>query len=75
MPPSFLLCAYNDPGNAKNEASLYLKLLTAKIPAELHIYGTGGHGFGVRNDRGIAVETWPARFHDWLGDIGMLKAK
>lgn len=75
MPPSFLLCAYNDPGNARNEANLYLKLLAAKIPAELHIYSTGGHGFGVRNDRGYAEETWPARFLDWLGDVGMLKAK
>jgi endo-1,4-beta-xylanase len=75
MPPSFMLCAYNDPGNARNEANLFVKLQTAQIPAELHIYSTGGHGFGVRNDRGYAVETWPARFHDWLGDVGMLKAK
>jgi len=74
-PPSFLLCAYNDPGNAVNEANLFLKLHAANIPAELHIYNTGGHGFGVRNDRNIAVESWPARFHDWLKDIGMLAPK
>jgi endo-1,4-beta-xylanase len=73
--PSFLLCAFNDPGNANNEANLFLKLKAANVQSELHIYSTGGHGFGVRNDRGIAVETWPARFVDWMNDIGMLKAK
>jgi acetyl esterase/lipase len=73
--PSFLLCAFNDSGNATNEANLFLKLKAAGVPAELHIYGTGGHGFGVRNDRSIAVETWPARFLDWMKDVGMLKAK
>jgi endo-1,4-beta-xylanase len=75
MAPSFLLCAYNDPGNAVNEANLFLKLKAANVPAELHIYSTGGHGFGVRNDRGIAVETWPGRFVDWMNDIGMGKGK
>jgi endo-1,4-beta-xylanase len=75
MAPSFLLCAYDDSGNANNEANLFLKLKAAKVPAEIHIYATGGHGFGVRSDRSIAVETWPARFRDWMGDIGMLKAK
>jgi len=76
MAPSFLLCAFNDPnGNAKNEANLFLKLQAANVPTELHIYSTGGHGFGVRNDRGFAVETWPARFRDWMNDIGMLKPR
>jgi endo-1,4-beta-xylanase len=73
--PSYLLCAYNDNGNVVKQANLFLKLQAAKIPAELHIYGTGGHGFGMRTDRGIAVETWPQRFRDWMGDIGMLKEK
>jgi len=74
-PPAFLLCAYDDNGNAVNEANLFLKLKAAKVPAELHIYGAGGHGFGVRADRYIAVETWPDRFRDWMNDIGMLKKK
>jgi endo-1,4-beta-xylanase len=75
MAPSFLLCAFNDPGNANNEANLFLKLKAANVQTELHIYSTGGHGFGVRNDRGYAVETWPSRLQDWMKDIGMLKAK
>lgn len=73
--PSFLLCAYDDAGNANNLANLFIKLRAAKVPAELHIYGTGGHGFGVRNDRSIAEETWPTRFVDWMRDIQMLPKK
>lgn len=73
--PSFLLCAYDDGGNANNLANLFLKLRAAGVPAELHIYGTGGHGFGVRSDRSLAQETWPGRFRDWMKDIGMLAPK
>jgi endo-1,4-beta-xylanase len=73
MAPSFLLCAFNDPGNATAEANLFLKLKAANVQSELHIYSTGGHGFGVRNDRKLAEETWPARLYDWMGDIGVVK--
>jgi endo-1,4-beta-xylanase len=75
MAPSFLMCAYNDQGNARNLANLFLKLQAAKVPAELHIYATGGHGFGVRSDRGLAEETWPARFVEWMKDMNLLSPK
>jgi endo-1,4-beta-xylanase len=75
MAPSFLMCAYDDNGNANNLANLFIKLRAAGVPAELHIFGAGGHGFGVRSDRGLAEETWPARFRDWMKDIGMLAPK
>jgi endo-1,4-beta-xylanase len=74
-PPSFLACAYNDKGNVAKQANLFLRLQTAGVPAELHIYSTGGHGFGVRTDRGLAVETWTQRFFDWMQDSGMLGKK
>ncbi len=73
--PSFLLCAYDDPNNAENIANLFIRLRAAKIPAELHVYGAGGHGFGVRHDRSLSVENWPAQFTAWLEDLGMLGAK
>jgi endo-1,4-beta-xylanase len=74
-PPTFLLAAYNDSGNATTLTNLFLKLKAANVPAEIHIYGTGGHGFGVRSDRSLAVESWPQQFRNWMGDIGMLKSK
>lgn len=75
MSPSFLLCSYDDSGNANNLSNLFLKLKAARVPAELHIYASGGHGYGVRTDRKLPHETWPARFHDWMKDIGMLTPK
>jgi acetyl esterase/lipase len=48
-PPVFLACAYNDrPDISEGLAEVYLKFKKAGVPAELHIYGTGGHGFGLR---------------------------
>lgn len=72
-PPAFLLCAYDDR-MPEQLATFFLALRRAGVPAELHIYGRGGHGFGVRADRPeYAVSAWPQRFVDWLGDGGFLK--
>jgi dipeptidyl aminopeptidase/acylaminoacyl peptidase len=55
-------------------AAFFTALRKAGVNAELHIYSTGGHGFGVRSDRPtMAVSGWHARFYDWLGDRGFLK--
>jgi endo-1,4-beta-xylanase len=72
-PPAFLLCAYDDrPPEAL--ANFFAALKRAGVPAELHIYAHGGHGFGVRPDRpDLAISRWPDRFVEWLGDSGFLK--
>ena len=44
----------------------YLALRKAKVPAELHIYGTGGHGFGMRPSDTQAPGDWPGRLELWL---------
>ena len=49
-------------------------LKTAKVPAELHVYATGGHGFGMRKaDQPYA--TWPKRVEDWLRATGVTGTK
>jgi endo-1,4-beta-xylanase len=70
-PPTLLIAAVDDRDSiAIGSAELYLALRKASVPVELHIYGSGGHGFGLRpGDR--AVDKWPERLVDWLGDIGM----
>jgi dipeptidyl aminopeptidase/acylaminoacyl peptidase len=40
-------------------------LRKAGVPTELHIYATGGHGYGMR-DTGQNVNSWPQRAADWL---------
>jgi endo-1,4-beta-xylanase len=74
-PPAFLACTYTDrPTISRNLASFYLDLKAAGVPAELHIYNSGGHGFGVR-PTGRPVSTWADRFLDWMKDRGYLESK
>ncbi|MDQ6700782.1 MAG: alpha/beta hydrolase, partial [Acidobacteriota bacterium] len=47
-PPAFMLCADNDKGPSTAIPALYQAFKTAGVPAELHIYASGGHGFGLR---------------------------
>ena len=46
-PPTFLVHASNDGIGPENSIALYLALKKAGVPAELHVYTTGGHGFGL----------------------------
>ena len=55
-PPWFFVHAAND--SAENSIHMYLALRKAKVPAELHIYGSGGHGFGLRPGTKPAA-SWP----------------
>jgi dienelactone hydrolase len=73
-PPIFLLAGYKDrPDISRGLAEVYLRFKDLNIPAELHLYATAGHGFGVRERNKSAVGTWPARFEEWLSELGMLK--
>jgi endo-1,4-beta-xylanase len=54
-------------------ATVYLKYKQAGVPAEIHIYSSAGHGFGISKSNQGAVARWPERFMDWLADIGLMK--
>jgi acetyl esterase/lipase len=72
-PPAFMSCAAGDePTMAVNLTGLFLRLQQAGVGAELHIYGAGGHGYGVRQ-RPLAVSSWPQRFLEWMTDRGLLR--
>ena len=76
MPVTFMLCADNDSGPSAALAGLYPMLKAAHIQTELHVYATGGHGFGINpNTKSVApvATTWQLRLGDWLKTIGMLK--
>jgi endo-1,4-beta-xylanase len=73
-PPVFLVCGYKDrPDISRGLAEVYVRFKEAGVLAELHIYATAGHGFGVREKNRGAVATWPARFEEWLAELGMLR--
>ncbi len=71
-PPFFFAQAHDDRVTSLNSALLYLELKRAGVPAELHIYETGGHGYGLRRTD-QPVTTWPARMEAWLRSGGFLK--
>jgi acetyl esterase/lipase len=71
-PPMFLVHAGDDRILAENSVQLYLALRKAKVPAELHVYPKGGHGFGLRPSEHPVV-TWPRRCEEWMRSQGLLK--
>ena len=74
FPPAFLACSYTDRKDiSEGLAETYLRFKRAGVPAELHIYSTGGHGFGLRATNKKPVGAWIARFDEWMADSGFLK--
>lgn len=70
-PPMFFVHASNDPVSSENSTSLYRELKKNSVPAELHLYASGGHGFGL--GREAPSNTWPKRCEDWFKLHSLLK--
>jgi len=65
-PPLFLTVAHDDQtGIMEDTLRVYAAWRKARVPAELHIFWKGGHGFGMRK-RGNPIDAWPDRLADWL---------
>jgi acetyl esterase/lipase len=71
-PPSFILQAENDPVHVENATAYFLALKQAKVPAELHIYTEGGHGYGLRRTA-LPITAWPDLVDTWLKTIKMVR--
>jgi acetyl esterase/lipase len=72
MPPTFILQTADDKASSPDGAAIFFRaLLAAQVPAEIHIYETGGHGFGMKPQAdGGFVGDWPARTLEWLKKRG-----
>jgi acetyl esterase/lipase len=70
-PPTFIAMTADDPLSMEPALSYFQALQHAKVLAELHVYPTGGHGYGLRRTT-AAVTTWPDRVTDWLTASGWL---
>jgi acetyl esterase/lipase len=70
-PPTFMVMAEDDPVHVENVYAYGLALKAAKVPTELHVYPTGGHGYGLRPTKDN-VTTWPLRVADWMQRAGLL---
>ena len=66
-PPIFIFQTADDQyGNSALVMASAMRL--AKLPVELHILPTGGHGYGLRPGK-PAPDTWPGLAEKWLGII------
>src|SRR5712692_7950031 len=73
-PPVFMVCADDDRSHVEPTVKFYLELEANRIPAEMHIYASGGHGFGLRPTRKPApVMGWPERLKEWLEERNISK--
>ncbi|MHB9010120.1 MAG: alpha/beta hydrolase [Limisphaerales bacterium] len=73
-PPTFITITQDDPVRVENALFYALALKQAAVPVELHLYPTGGHGYGLRRTE-QTVTTWPDRASDWMRSRGWLQKK
>lgn len=71
-PPTFLVLADDDKSVVpRNSVEFYLALKKNNVPAEIHIFAEGGHGFGM-NKKNLPVDKWPELFYNWLKAIKII---
>jgi dipeptidyl aminopeptidase/acylaminoacyl peptidase len=71
-PPTFLVLADDDKGVVpRNSVEFYLALKENNVPAEMHIFAEGGHGFGM-NKKNLPVDQWPELFLNWLKAVKVI---
>ncbi len=71
-PPAFLVHASDDTGvKPDNSIVYYQALVKNKVPAEMHLYQKGGHGFGLNNR--TTKDQWILRCKAWMETNGWLK--
>lgn len=73
MPVTFIAQALDDPiSSIDNSLLLYSALRQVNVPAEMHLFQTGGHGWGL-GKKGSPVAAWPELFKTWAKDNGFWK--
>lgn len=71
-PPTFLAHAADDPiASVGHSLVMFDALRAAKVPAELHVFEKGGHGWGLGMP-GTLVAQWPQLFASWARSHGFM---
>ncbi len=71
-PPTMLIQTEDDKSYINSSLFYYYALKEAGVPASMHLYSKGGHGYGLR-DTGARVNEWPDRAEDWFREIGVIE--
>jgi len=65
-PPTMLVHAADDTSvPVENSLLMYDALRKARVRSELHVFDSGGHGFGLRSVAGKDVAAWPTLVQNW----------
>jgi acetyl esterase/lipase len=74
FPPTFITVAADDTVTPANDCMQFFRhLQTLEVPAELHVYQNGGHGFGLGTPE-CRCSSWLDLFRSWLAGRGLLAA-
>lgn len=75
-PPTWLCLAADDHTvpPLPNAGAYFVALRAANIPAEIHVFETGGHGFGIANTVGKPVAAWPMLLTQWARSHGFFRS-
>ncbi len=71
-PTTFLIQTEDDGIRVENSLVYYLALKNAAVAAEMHLYASGGHGYGLRPSS-QPVSSWPKRAEEWMHGLGLLE--
>ena len=71
-PPTILIQTQDDKSFINSSLFYYYALKEAGVSAAMHLYSSGGHGYGLRNT-GHTVNEWPHRVLSWMRDIGVVE--
>jgi acetyl esterase/lipase len=77
IPPLFFAVAFDDNLTATGTLQSAVALKKAGVPIEVHLYATGGHGFGynLMNPPVPLVGDWSHRLEDWMRYEKLLEPK
>jgi acetyl esterase/lipase len=72
LPPFFFAHAADDPVTCQSSVQLFTALRKVSVSAELHVWESGGHGYGLRPVKDKPIPTaWPKRCDEWLKAQGL----
>ena len=72
LPPIFLVWAHDDAVAREPVVRFHDALISAGHKPEVHIFSTGGHGFGLRK-QGTSSDHWIEDFYNWLAVQGLTR--
>jgi acetyl esterase/lipase len=71
-PPTFIVVAEDDHTYGPNSLVYYRALMDATVPAELHVYSSGGHGFGTFPSSAKPEGYWTDVAATWLRNLHVI---